>query len=55
MGCTWAGILIYMALVDILAADFRTRRFHSSWRLQVGAFAAVLLGIAVMCIIGIWA
>ncbi|KAK3025092.1 hypothetical protein RJ639_044332 [Escallonia herrerae] len=39
-----AGILIYMALVDLLAADFMNPRMQSNARLQLGANLSLLLG-----------
>ena len=51
----WAGILIYMGLVDILADDFRSPRFKSSHSLQVWSYMAVLLGAGIMLYVGVWA
>ncbi|CAL9016492.1 unnamed protein product [Prunus brigantina] len=39
-----AGILIYMALVDLLAADFMNPRMQSNMRIQSGAYISLLLG-----------
>ncbi|BDA47590.1 Zinc transporter 5 [Coccomyxa sp. Obi] len=49
------GILIYMALVDLIAVDFTTKRFRNSLVLQVGSYLSLTAGCAVMAIIGIWA
>ncbi|CAL8471970.1 g11512 [Coccomyxa elongata] len=49
------GILIYMALVDLIAVDFTTKRFRNSLVLQVGSYLSLAGGCAVMAIIGIWA
>lgn len=49
------GILIYMALVDLIAVDFTSKRFRSSLVLQVGSYLALAGGCAVMAVIGIWA
>lgn len=50
-----AGILIYMALVDLLAADFMSPRMQSSLRLQLGAHLSLLLGAGLMSALAIWA
>ncbi|EIE23671.1 ZIP zinc/iron transport family [Coccomyxa subellipsoidea C-169] len=50
-----ASILIYMALVDLIAVDFTTKRFRSSLSLQAGSYISLLAGCAVMAVIGIWA
>lgn len=50
-----AGILIYMALVDLLAADFKSPRLKTNLRLQLGANVSLLLGTASMSLLAIWA
>ncbi|KAK6934740.1 Zinc/iron permease [Dillenia turbinata] len=50
-----AGILIYMALVDILAADFMNPRMQSNDRLQLGANVSLLLGAGCMSFLAKWA
>lgn len=50
-----AGILIYMALVDILAADFMDSRMQSNMRLQLGSYASLLLGSGCMSVLAKWA
>ncbi|XP_051128692.1 zinc transporter 1 [Andrographis paniculata] len=50
-----AGILIYMALVDLLAADFMNPRLQSSIRLQLGAHLSLLLGAGCMSFLAKWA
>ncbi|KMZ72472.1 Zinc transporter 5 [Zostera marina] len=50
-----AGILIYMALVDLLAADFMSEKVQNSRTLQIGVNISVLLGAAGMSIIAKWA
>lgn len=50
-----AAILIYAALVDLIAADFLTKRFRADRRLQVGGYCALLLGAGLMSLIAIWA
>ena len=50
-----AGILIYMALVDLLAADFMNPKLQNNVVLQVGASVSLLLGAALMSLLAIWA
>lgn len=50
-----AGILIYMSLVDLLAADFKNPRMQSNGRLQLGAHLALLLGAGLMSLLARWA
>ena len=50
-----AGILIYMSLVDLLAADFMNSRVQESGRLQIGAHASLLLGAGCMSLLAKWA
>lgn len=50
-----AGILIYMALVDLLAADFMSAEMQKSGRLQLGANASLLLGVGLMSLLAKWA
>ncbi|XP_059441352.1 zinc transporter 1-like [Corylus avellana] len=50
-----AGILIYMALVDLLAADFMNPRVQSNLKIQLGANISLLLGAGCMSFIAKWA
>jgi len=50
-----AGILIYMALVDLLAADFMSPRMQQSGRLRLGANVFLLLGAGLMSMVAKWA
>ncbi|KAF0910027.1 hypothetical protein E2562_001268 [Oryza meyeriana var. granulata] len=50
-----AGLLHYMALVELLAADFMGPKLQGSVRLQLAAFLAVLLGAGGMSIMAKWA
>ncbi|XP_059661874.1 zinc transporter 1-like [Cornus florida] len=50
-----AGILIYMALVDLLAADFMNPRMQNNRRLQLGANISLLLGAGCMSVLAKWA
>lgn len=49
-----SGILIYMALVDLLAADFMSEKMQGNTRLQIGATISMLLGAGVMSLLGKW-
>jgi solute carrier family 39 (zinc transporter), member 1/2/3 len=50
-----AGILIYMALVDLLAADFMNPRMQKNGRLQFGSNISLLLGAGCMSLLAKWA
>lgn len=50
-----AGILIYMALVDLLAADFMNPRMQANTRIQFGSHLSLLLGAGCMSVLAIWA
>ncbi|XP_008793219.1 zinc transporter 7-like [Phoenix dactylifera] len=50
-----AGILVYMALVDLIAADFLSRRMSCNVRLQVASYVALFLGAGSMSVLAIWA
>ncbi|XP_060188350.1 zinc transporter 1-like [Lycium barbarum] len=50
-----SGILIYMALVDLLASDFMNPRMQSNIRLQCGAHISLLLGVGCMSVMAKWA
>ncbi|KAM3195171.1 hypothetical protein ACQJBY_071320 [Aegilops geniculata] len=50
-----SGILIYMALVDLIAADFLSRRMSCNPRLQVCSYVALLVGAVAMSALAIWA
>ncbi|XVF25373.1 hypothetical protein REPUB_Repub13aG0207200 [Reevesia pubescens] len=50
-----AGLLIYMALVDLLAADFMGTKLQASIKLQIKSFVAVLLGAGGMSLMAKWA
>lgn len=47
-----AGILIYMALVDLLAADFMNPNLQKNFRLQLGTNVALLIGACCMALLG---
>lgn len=50
-----AGILIYMALVDLLAADFMNSRMRESSKLRLGANISLLFGTGCMSLLAKWA
>ncbi|WJZ84721.1 hypothetical protein VitviT2T_004314 [Vitis vinifera] len=50
-----AGILIYMALVDLLAADFMSPKMQTNEMLKVMANISLLLGAGCMSLIAKWA
>ncbi|CAN6229125.1 unnamed protein product [Urochloa humidicola] len=50
-----AGILNYMALVDLLAEDFMNSRVQNNGKLQVILIISLLLGTALMSMLAIWA
>ncbi|XP_078438126.1 zinc transporter 5-like [Wolffia australiana] len=52
---TAAGILIYMSLVDLLAADFLSKRMQQRGKLQLFSYVCLLLGAGAMSFIGKWA
>ncbi|XP_074297683.1 zinc transporter 1-like [Silene latifolia] len=49
------GILIYMALVDLLAADFMHPRMQNNIRIQLGSHISLLLGAGCMSVLAKWA
>ncbi|KAK9267107.1 hypothetical protein L1049_009526 [Liquidambar formosana] len=50
-----AGLLIYMALVDLLAEDFMGPKLQGSIKLQIKSYIAVLLGAGGMSVMAKWA
>ncbi|XP_057511618.1 probable zinc transporter 10 [Actinidia eriantha] len=50
-----AGLLIYMALVDLLSADFMGPKLQGSIKLQIKAYVAVLLSAGGMSLMAKWA
>ncbi|KAL5077345.1 hypothetical protein RYX36_016329 [Vicia faba] len=50
-----AGLLNYMALVDLLANDFMGTKLQSRIKLQLLSYIAVLLGAGGMSVMAIWA
>ncbi|KAL8498974.1 hypothetical protein ACS0TY_022076 [Phlomoides rotata] len=50
-----AGILVYMALVDLIAADFLHKRMSCSVRLHMVSYIALLVGAVSMSSLAVWA
>ncbi|XP_076942379.1 zinc transporter 3-like [Bidens hawaiensis] len=50
-----AGILIYMALVDLLSPDFMNPRMQRNKMLQLGSNVSLLLGAGLMSLLAKWA
>ncbi|GFP90115.1 zinc transporter 4 chloroplastic [Phtheirospermum japonicum] len=50
-----AGILVYMALVDLIAADFLSKRMSCNVRLQVVSYFVLFLGAVLMSSLAVWA
>ncbi|TKW08385.2 hypothetical protein SEVIR_6G025100v4 [Setaria viridis] len=50
-----AGILIYMSLVDLLAADFNNPRLQTNMKLQLATYLALFLGAGLMSLLAKWA
>jgi zinc transporter 1/2/3 len=50
-----AGILVYMALVDLLAADFMNQRVQKDRKLQIAVNLSLPLGAGLMSLIAKWA
>ncbi|CAI9267548.1 unnamed protein product [Lactuca saligna] len=50
-----AGLLNYMALVDLLAADFMGKKLQEDMKLQAASYVAVFLGAGGMSVMAIWA
>lgn len=50
-----AGILIYMALVDLIGADFHSRSMSCNTRLQVLSYVALFFGALSMALLALWA
>lgn len=50
-----AGILIYMALVDLLSADFMNPRLQNNSKLLLGAQFSLLFGAGCMSLLAKWA
>jgi len=50
-----SGLLIYMALVDLLAADFMGPKLQASIKLQFVCYFSVFIGMGIMSLMAKWA
>ncbi|XP_002969921.2 zinc transporter 4, chloroplastic isoform X2 [Selaginella moellendorffii] len=50
-----AGILVYMSLVDLIAADFISKRMRCDRRLQLMSYLALFTGALAMSSLALWA
>jgi zinc transporter 1/2/3 len=50
-----AGIMIYVALVEMIAEDFQHASVPSNSPLKIKMFSAVTAGAAIMAFLAIWA
>ncbi|XP_010673172.1 zinc transporter 7 [Beta vulgaris subsp. vulgaris] len=50
-----AGLLIYMALVDLLSSDFKGPKLQGNLKLQICCYVAALLGTGLMSLMAKWA
>ncbi|MED6146793.1 Zinc transporter 6 [Stylosanthes scabra] len=56
LGSISSGVLIYMALVDLIAVDFfHNKLMNSNPKLKKTSFLALTLGSAAMSILALWA
>ncbi|MCL7030769.1 hypothetical protein MKW94_027934 [Papaver nudicaule] len=55
MNAASAGILIYMALVDLLEPVFMDGRLQDNRKLHLGSFLSLVLGAGCMSVIALWA
>uniref|UniRef100_A0A1J3C824 Zinc transporter 9 n=1 Tax=Noccaea caerulescens TaxID=107243 RepID=A0A1J3C824_NOCCA len=49
-----AGILVYMALVDLIAADFLSKKMSVDLKLQIVSYCYLFLGAGMMSCLAIW-
>lgn len=50
-----AGILIYMALVDLVAPLFMDHKAQSSMKIQLACSLSLILGAGLMSLLAVWA
>jgi zinc transporter 1/2/3 len=50
-----AGILVYMALVDLVATDIASKTLRASVQLQLYYYVALFCGAGAMSLLGYWA
>ncbi len=48
------GILVYMSLVDLIAADFLSKRMRCNQQLQILSYITLLSGCFAMSALAIW-
>ncbi|CAN8327128.1 unnamed protein product [Cochlearia groenlandica] len=49
-----AGILVYMALVDLIAADFLSKKMSVDFKVQIVSYCFLFLGAGMMSSLAIW-
>ena len=54
LGCISAGLLLYVALVQMIAEDFSMTENSKLW-VQLASFASIVIGAGAMSVIGLWA
>ncbi|KAL8209873.1 hypothetical protein R6Q57_006605 [Mikania cordata] len=54
LDATSGGILIYMALVDLIAADFMSKKMRCNARLQLVSYIALFIGAGLMSLLAVW-
>lgn len=55
LNATSAGLLIYMALVDLLACDFMGPKLQGNIKLQLVCYFAAFSGMGIMSLMAKWA
>ncbi|CAN1169354.1 Zinc transporter 5 [Linum perenne] len=55
MNSVAGGILIYMALVDLLGHDFSSSRLVGNLQMQLEGYVSLLLGMLCMSVLAVWA
>lgn len=53
--CTTAGLLICLALVDMMAEEFHRAQVKKDRVLQAQMFACIFAGAGIMSVLAIWA
>ncbi|KAD6453847.1 hypothetical protein R6Q59_015639 [Mikania micrantha] len=54
LDATSGGILIYMALVDLIAVDFMSKKMRCNPRLQLVSYIALFIGAGLMSLLAVW-
>jgi hypothetical protein len=55
LNCICGGLMIYVALVQMVADDFQQSSIASNSNLKIKMFSALTAGTAIMAILGYWA